>query len=149
MSTGKVSKSKQFSFEKVLERFENECGRLPDSQIASIIGVHKSTFSNKRKKEKFFPPDWAFYLAQEYELLTEWLLTGKGPKRISEQDGYKYPILKDIELWIDDMMSKDPDSHAWFNFEFKRRFENEFGKYLLRREIKESTDNISPSTKLA
>lgn len=75
-------------FVSVWKRLKEELGIKNYSQLAEIIGVSASNVSKKKQKNEF-PADWAFLVGKKYNLLTDWILTGIGPKGIVETNGKK------------------------------------------------------------
>lgn len=54
------------------------------SELAEIIGVSASNVSKKKQKNEF-PANWAFLIGKKYNLSTEWILTGLGPKVLLDE----------------------------------------------------------------
>jgi hypothetical protein len=96
--------------------FEEIWGRIKsETQVKSMISLAKTAGTtqqnvSKKKKEKKFPIEWAYKVAQQYGLLTEWIMTGEGPKRIAEsattpdQEENTKGI---IEEWVQEVREKE------------------------------------------
>lgn len=96
--------------------FDEIWGRIKsETQVKSMVSLAKTAGTtqqnvSKKKKEKKFPIEWAYKVGRKYGLLTEWIMTGEGPKRlgdsatspdqISEQKGI-------IEEWVQDVREKE------------------------------------------
>ncbi len=96
-------------FDEIWERIKSE------TQIKNMINLARTAETtqqnvSKKKKEKKFPIEWAYRVAQQYGLLTEWIMTGEGPKRLGEsvtvpdQEGSQKGI---IEEWVQDVKAKE------------------------------------------
>ena len=74
-------------FIEVWERIKQETDLKTMGQLAELIGKTQQNISAAKKKEAF-PPEWAFKVWEKYHVLTEWIMTGKGPKKIEEASCY-------------------------------------------------------------
>ena len=77
--------------------------------LARTAGTTQQNVS-KKKKEKKFPVEWAYKVAQQYGLLTEWIMTGEGPKRLGEATPPRDQQEKNtgiIEEWVQDVREKE------------------------------------------
>jgi len=54
------------------------------SQLAEIVGVTTSSVT-KKKQQNIFPVEWAFLIGRKYDVLTEWILLGIEPKRLTAE----------------------------------------------------------------
>jgi hypothetical protein len=84
------------SFIMVCERLFDELSLKKDKQLIEILETSQPTFS-RRKIEGIFPVEWAYLISIRYGLLTEWVLTGKGPKKIGSTMTDQF--FSDLEQW--------------------------------------------------
>lgn len=84
------------------------------ADLGQVIDKKQQTISYSKSKNEFSPA-WAYIVGKKYGLLTEWIMTGEGPKRLSEiKDNRKFDILSDAEEWLGEQVRKNPDRKAWF-----------------------------------
>ena len=116
-------KSIENNFDEVWERISNETGLKSLRQLAVIIDKKQPTISAAKAKGEF-PPSWAYVIGRKYGILTEWIMTGIGPKRIEELQEKKqqYEITKEINEWISEMTQKEPFRKDWFRGAFEDSF---------------------------
>ena len=63
------------------------------------------------KKQNEFPVEWAYIVALKYNLLTEWLMTGRGAKNLDEfkdNSRYTFKILHDLDDWLSELVVQEP-----------------------------------------
>ena len=72
------------NFYSISERIKTELGMRKDKDLIEALEIPQSTFS--RNKENPFPAEWAYKIGRKYNLLTEWIMTGEGPKRIPQPE---------------------------------------------------------------
>lgn len=120
-------------FDEVWERIREETPIKNMVQLAVIVETSQQNVS-KRKKEKNFPIEWAFKVAQKYNLLTEWIVTGEGPKRLSEaSDGNPKTAFNSVLAeWLQEQCQDNPHFYANFTAECAAYFP-EFAKWLKKR----------------
>lgn len=70
------------NFDEIMKRLKNEVGIKNAYQLSKIIDVPQPTISRKKKKN-LFEANWAYKLSKKFNLLTEWIMTGEGPKSLS------------------------------------------------------------------
>ena len=117
-------------FDEIWERIKSETQVKSMINLARTAGTTQQNVS-KKKKEKKFPIEWAYKVAKQYGLLTEWIMTGEGPKRLgdivpsSDQEGLQKSI---IEEWVQEVKEKEghdgrivmelslqvPEFRAWY-----------------------------------
>lgn len=109
------------------------------AQFAEIIGISKSNIT-KRKDENLFPVEWAFLVAEKFGLTTEWILKGNGVQ-INELvgRGRKFEMLNDVEEWLDEQVSENPDRKAWFELHFLDSFPG-FREWREKRDTNSNED---------
>ena len=71
------------NFEDIWQRVKNATEIKNMAKLAETLGISQAAIS-KAKAKKEFQISWAFRLGQQYGILTEWIMTGEGPKRIEE-----------------------------------------------------------------
>ena len=79
MSTGKNIKKYTNNFAAAWERIKQETDISNFNELGKVIGKTQPSIS-ARKKAGGFPIEWAYLVATEYNLSTEWILTGQGDK---------------------------------------------------------------------
>lgn len=67
-------------FESSWERVKKATGMRKQSQLALFLGNSASNVTEAKKRDAF-PLEWAFKLAKEYDLNTDWIMTGQSPMR--------------------------------------------------------------------
>ena len=80
-----------------------------------LVGTTQQFVSRKKSKNEF-PVEWAYKVGRKYNLLTEWILTGEGPKRVREPFIFKrhrFDFLEDLEDWLTELVAKEPDRAEW------------------------------------
>lgn len=132
-----VKKKNSYSdFSSVWLRIQSETGINKITQLAEIIGTSQSNVS-KKKKEDVFPPEWAYVVARKYNLLTEWLMTGEGPRRLSEANrvnSKEEEIFRgDLRDWLAERIREDPDFMIGFTARCAVYFP-EFAEWLKKKE---------------
>ena len=96
------------SFEQVWNRLQEEIKVKNQQELAGVINLSQAVVS-KYKTKNIFPIEWAYIIAKKYGLLTEWIMTGEGPKRLgdavnSNQEKTRKGI---IEEWVQDVRKKE------------------------------------------
>ena len=115
MSSKKYQKINIFDFDTVYNRVLESTDIKNQSDLALVVGVTQGAVSGWKSK-KIWPEEWAFRIGQKYDFLTEWILTGKGPKRIGEPIKLKrhhFDFLEDLEDWLLELIAKEPDRAEW------------------------------------
>lgn len=116
-------------FSAIFERVKNTTNIKNFAQLAEFVGTTQSYVSRK-KSANDFPITWAFKIGQEYNVSTDWLLTGENPKENKEQDSETClyddqeikSILKKIEQWLLELKRKNPKRINWFECAFEDKF---------------------------
>jgi hypothetical protein len=136
------------SFLSIWERIKSETDLTKLIQLVDIVETTQPYISRKKKENKF-PIEWAFKIGQRYSLSTDWILTGKGPKRLYEQQQpLSNKLLTDIDTWLSELSIDDPNRQIWFKTHFEDNFPM-FKEWKLRREEEEREGNISANKKIA
>lgn len=150
MSTNKNPKYAIYSFDTVWKRICETTDIKKQIDLEEIVGVKQNTVS-ARKKQDIWPEEWAYRIGQKYNLLTEWILTGRGPKNLEntiDKSHFKNSILNEIDEWLSDLVSNDQDNRIWFKVEFQNKF-GMFAEWKKRREEEESRSKKTPASKVA
>lgn len=85
MSTKKNIKKYKNNFASAWERIKKETTISNFNELGEVIGKTQPSIS-ARKKAGDFPIEWAYLVAKEYHLSTEWILAGEGSKYSSVSD---------------------------------------------------------------
>ncbi len=105
-------------FETIFERIKAETGIKSLRQLAEIMKKsHTAILAGKSKNQ--FPANWAYILGQKYNLSTDWIMTGKGPKRTGETEERKYKIFDRLEEWLDEMDGTKKEKEIWFKHQLQ------------------------------
>lgn len=112
----------ELNFEDIFDRIKRSTGIKNSVQLAEIIEVTQPAVS-KYKKKNIFPLDWAFLIAEKYNLSLIWLMRGE-----EKQKGEIIPkkranhLLDEIEEWLEREKQREPKILDWFEVEFKENF---------------------------
>ena len=140
MSTKKYP---QYQFIEIFDRIKKELSINKFIELVEIIETTQSNIS-KRKKENYFPPEWAFIIAEKYNLSTDWIMTGKGEKKRflePEKIKPKNQVIQKLDIWLSEITKKNPEKAIWFKYQLEVAFP-EFRDWLKRKE-KQIKDNQS------
>lgn len=111
-----------FPFEEVWERITTATDMKTFTDLGDLLGKRQQTISASKQKN-LFPYGWAYPVAEKYGLLTEWILTGRGPKRVEERlESSKYQILWELEQWLDCIVPEEPMRLEWFTVSVEDAF---------------------------
>ena len=130
-------------FEEALARIKAEVGIKTLSGLAEIVGSSQQ-YVSKKSKESEFPVPWAYLVGKKYGLLTEWIMTGEGPKRIQEKG--RSAFLVELEEWAKEV--SESENLKWL----ENQIENQFPDFKRWREEKTQPSEITadcPSSKVA
>lgn len=134
-------------FDTILDRIKQETGIKSMRQLAEVIGIKHQTISAAKKKGEF-SVSWAYYIAGKYGLLTEWIMSGKGPKRLNEE-GAMNPLLIDVNEWLNE---EGKHKDAEFRIVFRRQMIRAFFDYeawVKKRKMPLDDVAKNPITKVA
>ncbi len=137
------NKLKNQDFEIIFNRIKKETDLKNLSDLARIIGITPQNAS-ARKNKNIFPADWAFIIAQKYNLLTEWIMTGQGPKRINDkiEENYFHELVK----WAQE--TGKSENIDWVKNQIDELFPM-FIKWRKRKDETEREDSKVPASKIA
>ena len=122
------------------------------NDLGKILGKRQQTISASKQKN-LFPYGWAYPVADKYGLLTEWILTGKGPKRLDDivsKSEYNFPILSDFDEWLKDIQIQNPeiDRNVWLAGEMIDNIKS-YREWKLRKDQEKDEEQNSISYKIA
>ena len=130
-------------FEEALARIKTEVGIKTLSGLAEIVGSSQQ-YVSKKSKESEFPVQWAYLVGKKYGLLTEWIMTGEGPKRIEEKG--RSAFLVELEGWAKEV--SESENLKWL----ENQIENQLPDFKRWREEKTQPPKTTadyPSSKVA
>lgn len=130
----------------VWERIKKETGLNSMKNLAVTVNISPQAVSEMKSKGKF-PPGWAYIIGEQFNLLTEWIMKGKGPKRIDEKLEIN-PLLIEINSWLNEEIKKNPKKEIWFEVEFERSF-YEFKKWKEEKEGAATGEDYFANRKVA
>ena len=117
------------------------------TQLAELVETTHQYVSRKKAKDEF-PVNWAFVIAQKFDLSTDWIMTGKDPKQISEGTGIN-PLLVDVNEWLnEEKKHKNAEFRILFQEQMIRAF-FDYEKWKLRKEGGLDSGEHSLSSKVA
>ena len=120
------------SFAEAWERIKNSTPLKTLNDLAGLIQTSQPNVS-RRKKEKNFPAEWAYAVGKKYGIFTEWIMTGEGPKNLSDFQQEKEDFLTGyIAEWIKEQTGKDPDFNQNFQTDCALAFPD-FAEWLKKR----------------
>ena len=131
------------NFEEIWERVREKTGMENLYELAEFIGK-KRQFVSKKKKLNQFETDWAFKIAQEYGISTDWIMTGKHPEitnRNTSNQRCNYSYLMKVETWLINLIKKDPRNRDWFERQFEEAFP-QFEKWSRAEEVEEKEKEL-------
>lgn len=111
------------------------------AEFAKMCGIPPSTL-NGYVKGKIPKPEYLVRIFEECGVDITWLLTGKGPKYLDDQDRkqevHSNALLNDVEDWLQEQRGEEEegeeeDINAWFRVQFGKSFP-EFKEWLKKRD---------------
>ena len=130
-------------FEEIWQRIREETELKTLSELGKVIDKKQQTISYAKNKGEF-SGEWAYLVGRKYDLLTEWIMTGEGPKRISEKN--RSAFLNDLEVWAKEV--SESENLKWL----ENQIENQFPDFKRWREEKTQPSETTadyPSSKVA
>jgi hypothetical protein len=118
-------------FNEIIGRIKQETGIKNISELADFVGTTQP-YMSKKKSQNDFSIKWAYQIATKYDLSTEWIMTGKGPKRISPEISIKNAYLLALEEWLNEIAKNDPRKEFWFQCSIEKTFP-EFKEWIERK----------------
>ena len=106
----------------IWERIKSATNINTLTQFAVFLETTQPYISRK-KSQNDFPVEWAFKVAQEYGLNTDWIMTGKGSMRSGESEPeFQNELLHEIDRWLAGQIKKEPFRKEWFKGSFLDAF---------------------------
>lgn len=139
-----------YSYEEVWSRVISSTDIKNQTELANIVGVKQGAVSS-RKKNDVWPEEWAYRIGKRYNLLTEWILTGVGPKSVADIASgpqYKFPILSDVDEWLSEIVVNEPHRRDWFKGNLEDAFPM-FKEWKKRKEEQKGETDITTDKKIA
>jgi len=91
------------------------------SKFAKISGINVQTFHTYIKGK--VPNSEALYgICKNFNVNINWLLTGEGPQKATNEERIKNFFLLQVEEWIEEMAIRDHRKKAWFELQFENFF---------------------------
>lgn len=106
-------------FAEIWERVQEKTDLSTISGLGAFVGSSQQHASRK-KKQNIFPVEWAYKIAQEYNLSTDWLMTGKG-KVAGSNNISKFKTINELDKWLIELCEKDPEEEIWFRKEIEKK----------------------------
>lgn len=106
----------------VWERIRKEAKIKSISQLAKIVGKTQQTVSAKKAQGKEFPIEWAYLVAKECNLSTDWILTGEGDKHVEGKAGPENRYIMLLDRWLSKLKEEDPRKEYWFQCTIEETF---------------------------
>ena len=131
------------TFEEIWQRIRGETGLKSLKALAEVVQISQPAVSEMKSKNRF-PAGWAFEVEKKFGLLTKWIMTGEGPKRIHEKD--RSAFLVELEEWAKEV--SESKNLKWL----ENQIENQFPDFKRWREEKTQPSEITadcPSSKVA
>jgi hypothetical protein len=92
-------------FNKAINRIKEVTGKETQKDICNEIGITPRNYRVREEKGEF-DANWAYRVGRKYGISTDWILTGRGKKRLSEATNNEFAIK--LGKWIDDYSKDDP-----------------------------------------
>jgi hypothetical protein len=118
-------------FEEIFDRIKKETGIKNISELAVFLGTTQPYVSKKKSIDNF-SVKWAYQVAMEYGLSTEWIMTGRGPKKLSEAGSLNNEYLLMLEEWLNELKVGDPRKEFWFQCTIEEAFPG-FKEWMQRK----------------
>jgi len=135
-------------FEEIWGRIKQETPLKKLTELAEITGITQSGLS-KAKRRNEFSGSWAYIVGKKYGLLTEWIMTGKGPKKLEElPKSRKFELLNEFEEWLSEEVRMDPKRKDWFELQLLDSF-SAFREWKQKREDEKGGEYEFPASKVA
>jgi len=135
------------NFDKIWARIKKETPIKNLTELAEIAGITQSGLSKAKGRDNF-SANWAYSVGKKYGLLTEWIMTGEGPKRRSE--GMKInPLLVEVNEWLNEgEKHKSAEFRTLFQQQMIRAF-FDYEEWRRKRDQQEGSGSGNPRKKVA
>lgn len=132
------------TFEEIWARIRKETGLRSLKNLADIVEISQPAVSEMKAKDKF-PAGWAYLVGKKYGLLTEWIMTGEGPKTLEEFIN-EISFYVELEQWAKE--TGGSQNTAWLKSQIESFFPM-FKEWKKRRDEREENKSGFPSSKVA
>lgn len=132
------------NFESVWGRIRKETGMKSLQALADMLNKTQPAIS-KAKAKGNFPPGWAYLVGKEFGLLTEWIMTGVGPKTLEELKG-DMAFYEELEEWAKE--TGRSENTQWLKNQIESFFPM-FSEWKKRKAEGGIAQPESPSSKVA
>ncbi len=126
------------NFFKSWERIKQETELKTLRNLAELLNITQPSVSERKKKGKF-PIEWAYEIGMKYNLSTDWIMTGEGPKRKNEELKKKFLLI--VDEWLTQLTENDPGREDWFKYHFMDSFPN-FKDWFEEKELEGNKGEI-------
>lgn len=131
-------------FEEAWERIKSETGLKSLKGLADTLKITQQAVSEMKQKGKF-PPGWAYITGKQYNLLTEWIMTGEGPKKKWEKERVLI-FYEELECWARE--TGKSENTQWLRNQIESFFPM-FVEWKKRREEGTIDENGEPKSRVA
>jgi len=131
-------------FVTVWERIKEKTDIKNISQLSVIIGKTQPTVSAKQKQKKEFPIEWAYLVAEKYNLSLNWILKGEEPIKAENEKNPKNRYILLLDEWLNEIANADPRKEYWFQCSIERTFP-EFKEWVQQKKTTDQRRRITES----
>ena len=128
-------------FDEIFTRIKNETKIRNISELAEFLGTSQP-YVSRRKSLDDFSVKWAYQIAIEYGLSTEWIMTGKGPKKLSATISLSNEYLLLLEEWLNELKLNDLRKEYWFQCTIEEVFPG-FKEWMRRKKSADQHRRVS------
>jgi hypothetical protein len=139
------------NFNEIWIRLRSSTEIRTQKELAAVLGLTPQAVTEMKKRGKF-PENWAYKLAEKYNLSAKWILEGTEKQTNQSREEVnrkkKFDILNEIEAWLDEITKKEPYRKEWFQAEIEDKFPA-FKAWKEEKERKAEPKTDYPSSKVA
>ena len=131
------------NFDKAWERIRSATDVQTFGQLGEIVGKTQSNVS-VRKRKGDFPIEWAYLVAEKYNLSTKWILTGKGTRSSNqtEVNTVEYEFILLLNEWATEFLEENSKNQIWFERQIERALP-EFERWMRSREAEKENRKVA------
>jgi transcriptional regulator with XRE-family HTH domain len=134
-------------------RMKTVRGDLPQKAFANRLAVHVNTVQRWEAGTRLPCADDLLRMQQQFDININWLLSGDGPKHLSELEQPRpaevVPIengfIESFRTWVAELISEDSAYRGWFKVQLMKCFP-EFKEWVEKKQGGRSSENSSPMT---
>lgn len=93
------------SFDDAWARVKQVTGWKKYADLAHFIGTTPQSISGIKSRGTF-PLDWAYKIAQSYQSVTDWIMTGEGPMRRNKEEYQLAEELKNADMGAEQLVNQ-------------------------------------------